>query len=1217
MVGSGFSRNASADFPTWSQIGDLFYEKLYGKTPDRENKYLDVPTLAHEVDTALGRPALNRILRDAIPDLANDPSPLHVQLLKLPWSDVLTTNYDTLLERTRNFVTSRRYEVVVKPEDLGHSTKPRIIKLHGSFLSDRPFVVTDEDYRRYPDEFAPFVNTVRQALLEHTLCLIGFSSHDPNFLQWIGWIHDKLGYDKAPKMYLVGLLRLSQSQKTLLNRRNIVPVDMAECPGVEDDHYKALERFLEHLQSITVEDKLEWPTAAGTQASQNGKPKPSSLVQIWKRQRLSYPGWVILPEDRRRSLWRETNNWLLDLPGADIFPAFVDLEFAFELTWRMDKCLCPLLHTQIPFLEKTLNRYLPFAAFDIPLDTLSPGLNDMKEQALTRQVVRSMLHKLLLTMVRYYREEGLHDKWKDVCRKIEDTKAALSPEHTAQFHYERALFALFTLNLPDLQERLSEWPENDSLPLWNAKKAGLLAEIGQVDEARGILEQGLERIRSGLNLMPTSTDYSLVSQESFVMFLLLHTQQAWFFNSGDQGSPQEELRKQLFERWHALRQYKCDPWNELNVFKRALGRPSVDRSNITVKPAFDIGRQVTTRHFGNWDKEALAAYNFLRFCEEVGFPFRMPGCSIATKSAEGALSRIANYSPSWSMATLVRIGAKEAVENIFNRDYLAGMDVAAVDNLVEHYLEALELAIADISTGDRFRGINFGVILASVVPEILSRLCCKCSTRVKKRLVDFLLNAYQSERRGNYRGIRELIERLLESFSVLQQIDLIPRLLDFPILSDLNAVEEQEYVNPFEFIDFERDLISVQPKIIDKKFDLFISQASSDNPSARNWAVLTLGTLYNLGLLSPRRTEQFADALWSRLDDDSLPSGVNSYYRHAFLTLPHPPKVEPAALFKKYVQKSQFPVQESPNKISVTSGQPIGLCVEIGGASKDLEWSDDETHSIVSRLIEWWDADKKYLKWTGLDETRPFGSIADESKKNFSDLVDTLVAVVTPQLNLADASVVHNTLRRVTRELSDYGIPALRLEVSCLHIFPEWRGRVLQRIEDEMASSVEDAVFDALQAVSTASERIAEDAHDTAIEDLTRILSGVSQIVLWRREVGLPAALHIVANVTKKHPRVFVGEIERSVLFGLDRMIVETSVRTRRGSRLDRDSDGIEVSKKLRVRLAAARLAYTLFEHYANQDIVVPEAIRGWQAICKSDDEFAEIKNQWIGESSS
>ena len=74
------------------------------------------------------------------------------------------------------------------------------------------------------------MNAVRQALLENTLCLIGFSGDDPNFLHWIGWLHDTLGHFNSPKMYLVGPLDLSPAQKTLLNRRNIIPVDMSLCP---------------------------------------------------------------------------------------------------------------------------------------------------------------------------------------------------------------------------------------------------------------------------------------------------------------------------------------------------------------------------------------------------------------------------------------------------------------------------------------------------------------------------------------------------------------------------------------------------------------------------------------------------------------------------------------------------------------------------------------------------------------------------------------------------------------------------------------------------------------------------------------------------------------------------------------------------------------------------------------------------------------------------
>ena len=234
MVGSGFSCNAKqstkskSDFPTWSQIGDQFYEKLYDIQPDNDSSYLSIPTLAHEVEAAIGRPALDQMLRSFIPDQDFEPSELHIEMLNLPWKDVFTTNYDTLLERACDSVTSQKYDIVVKQEDLVYSAGPRIVKLHGSFPSTRPFIVTDEDYRSFPQNFAPFVNTVRQALLENTLCMIGFSGNDPNFLQWVGWIHDSLGREYSPKMYLIGMLDLTESQFKFLGRRNIVPLDLSK-----------------------------------------------------------------------------------------------------------------------------------------------------------------------------------------------------------------------------------------------------------------------------------------------------------------------------------------------------------------------------------------------------------------------------------------------------------------------------------------------------------------------------------------------------------------------------------------------------------------------------------------------------------------------------------------------------------------------------------------------------------------------------------------------------------------------------------------------------------------------------------------------------------------------------------------------------------------------------------------------------------------------------
>ena len=93
-------------------------------------------------------------------------------MLKLPWRDVFTTNWDTLLERASSDALEHPYRVVQSMKQLPMVSQPRIIKLHGSFPSQFPLIFTEEDYRTYPSEFAPFVNTVQQAMMED-----GFLSH--------------------------------------------------------------------------------------------------------------------------------------------------------------------------------------------------------------------------------------------------------------------------------------------------------------------------------------------------------------------------------------------------------------------------------------------------------------------------------------------------------------------------------------------------------------------------------------------------------------------------------------------------------------------------------------------------------------------------------------------------------------------------------------------------------------------------------------------------------------------------------------------------------------------------------------------------------------------------------------------------------------------------------------------------------------------------------
>ena len=194
MVGSGFSRGArnirlgATDPPTWHELGKEMSKRLF-PTDDKKDRAESASDtllrLAQEYKTAFGRANLHRFLQQQVRDDDLRPGDKHTRLLKLPWRDVFTTNWDTLLERARMSAKERGYSVVRNKDEIPLASPPRIVKLHGSFPAHFPLIFTEEDYRTYPTAFAPFVNTVQQAMMETVFCLIGFSGDDPNFGAYI------------------------------------------------------------------------------------------------------------------------------------------------------------------------------------------------------------------------------------------------------------------------------------------------------------------------------------------------------------------------------------------------------------------------------------------------------------------------------------------------------------------------------------------------------------------------------------------------------------------------------------------------------------------------------------------------------------------------------------------------------------------------------------------------------------------------------------------------------------------------------------------------------------------------------------------------------------------------------------------------------------------------------------------------------------------------
>ena len=267
MVGSGFSKNAQSkgseriSLPLWEDIAKRLAGALY---PGEEAPTIDnPPRLAQEYDTWFGRSDLHRFLSDLIRDDDFIPGEAHSRLLQLPWRDVFTTNWDTLLEKARKNTPEQRYSEVMSTQQLPLMSQPRIIKLHGSLPSQFPLISTEEDYRTYPMRYAPFVNTVQQAMMETVFILIGFSGDDQNFLQWSGWVRDNLG-NAAPKIYLAGWLDLSAPRRRMLEDRGVVPIDLKDHPqaGMWPKPLRptyATEWILHTLEEAKPPDPVNWP----------------------------------------------------------------------------------------------------------------------------------------------------------------------------------------------------------------------------------------------------------------------------------------------------------------------------------------------------------------------------------------------------------------------------------------------------------------------------------------------------------------------------------------------------------------------------------------------------------------------------------------------------------------------------------------------------------------------------------------------------------------------------------------------------------------------------------------------------------------------------------------------------------------------------------------------------------------------------------------------
>jgi hypothetical protein len=1262
MIGAGFSRNAvklrpdAPPFLTWPQLATRFEQKLeYPSTSGRGTS--DALRLASEFECAFGSNELEKLLREAAPDDLYKPGPLHSLLVSLPWVDIFTTNYDQLLERASRETPERRYSAIRTIHDIPLSARPRIVKLHGSFPSHRPFIITEEHYRAYPQEFAPFANLVRQAVMETVFCLLGFSGDDPNFLQWAGWVRDSLGA-AAPAIYLCGVLDLTLPKQHLLRSRHVIPIDLAsrfprhEYPDPDTRHSLALEWFLLSLLAGQPIDDSNWPTpppslahddnvrlppilaarnrlaipaqnsSADTLASEAALDVPTLLAQIskWHTERNWYPGWICLPERNRMEMWLEMRRWMSDphreswIRATQSLPPAEALLAWHEIAWRIERTLCPLVDAQISAIEQVLEQINPFPKQVTDLQaTFTPETDIFPSAQWPRSgtpaldwanVARCWV-ELAFAIVRCAREDfnvALHTRWMHRLALV----THLGYEYQDRYLYERAALHLFRLEQQKLSETLSTWQPEPTQPYWQAKHAALLAESGDLEGAKAELRTALTAQQMASQ---DQSSRQALSEEGWIL---------WLLDSLDNDfGPGPHVRRSYDRnrRLNNLSQYGCDPDDVFRALSRRLREAKLRRvDSFRGDDPFDPGyrKRPPVRIYQN-DPEA---WFFVRALE-IGATFvRAPGHSMHKEAVvESALGLFFDVEGQrkFALSLLLRCGANDPIAGLLDRATIASLEPDFVTEIYQWLARALREAIKHTSR-IRLRDNNFSARLIAPLMQTISYLLFRLSSPYVADARSLLVELYRAEilhsDRESIRILRLLFRRAFYCMSPEQVRDWLPDLLTLPMSESrdslgIDSLPEvlEEWRHP-DGVRIQRDGDSGQWADIVATLLATIGLTGEK----RSRAATRLFILYLVGGLTHSEELALAESLWRQRDQRMLPKETN--LREAmWLRLPAPSGVNPSELLRQMFLSEEYPriLRDHGEKQGISSGgvsefvdhvSSIEECSQMTFRHLDrrqgISWTHQEANVLLEKLEGWTTANVSARH-------RDSEMFDDARAAAISLLMHVLIPIFSSDIP---------TMRRMITIANMLWCADRRMTVVNL----------LQRLAGDIsAESLGEALVDAFYDLTPSGKDRVEEAGDVLLLWLSCadgvLTDAPSRLVMGRIVESLVSIRHteLVSRlvVVSKLLQWFPAQIDDYNVQALERMLEYLADATALPIKIPSDPAArSDARAKPLLRAISAYIAFRLFQLYSARSRPVSSIVERWRNLVEQDP-LPEVRLAW------
>lgn len=917
MVGAGFSRSAAITgdnnkkLPLWYDLSLKLAEDL------GESKSTDALRLAQIYHDYFGKQQLHDLIKQEINDDAWQPTELHKLLLQLPWSEVLTTNWETLLEKASHKIHEPIYSIVHKPEDLSSCRSPRIVKLHGTIGITNDLTFTQEEYRRYPQQFAAFVNFAKQIYVENELCLIGFSGDDPNFLQWVGWVRDNLKMH-ARRIYLVGALNLTAAKRKYLETLNIAPIDLYSLVIDNDDtdlkHKTAIELFLKGLWDLKPMKTWEWsPTTLRRTTFSNeemntcsdpviGAQRLESQLQILVNDRETYPDWLICPYEIRWGIQNQLSDPYLTHKNLLKLKSSIREKLLYEIAWRY-KVTYQIVRDDL------LEDFIKICDPAIPC-------NLRKKQQLE-------IALLLLKNTRWMDDDSKASEIKEKMTFILESNFKYWPEIEAELAYLQSIIALDQLDYLAIEKLIDKVSGQD--PIWKLRKACLLSELARYQESKELIEQVFDDL---------SINYRHDRQSIYLLSRL-----AWV-NWIKRGVDISEL-KPIEDFPSKYKISKSDPSKELDILQDKITKAIEEQQQSDIELSFEAGYYIKKSKNVTFNNEIHPILLFDGISNDVGLPLRRSGMSFLREAAF-KLSMLPEIGSQRQFTLITRANTYEKsreIKRTFTRIRLACIPQEEANKLIDVYLKATEYWLKKRNSVNSNKDQNINSIdYLRVCIEILARLQIRATPERAKECFMLTMNIVKNENSRHfflYNSLQNLINYSLNSIPTNEHYELLLDALNFPLIDDRgcpNPVIEHPGVRVFnDKISF---VINNLIKDVGKGIDSLIG----------NQALLRLLPLIENNFTTVEENNLLAETIYGKeFNYEKLPN--SDFYPHVFLVIPPEKNTKK---IRELILSTIF-----PDKISFES-YSLHAIVAASVSKKDkLSPSSDQAIRYFDEMVKW------------------------------------------------------------------------------------------------------------------------------------------------------------------------------------------------------------------------------------------------------------------------